>query len=101
LQRGGGKFADYLMWQRSQGTGPTIKELLQIIIRHSDRPRENHGEDIVRRLRQLQNVPDSKGFFQRMGRVQLVLSSVKMENITQQRRGPWKSYSGSTFLAQK
>ena len=54
------------------------------ITRHSDRPRENHGEDTVRRLRRLQNVPDSKGFIQRIGRVQLALSSLKMENIPQQ-----------------
>jgi len=46
-------------------------------------------------------VPDSKGFFQRTGRVQSSLSNLKMVNIPQQRKGPRKSYSGSTSLAQK
>jgi len=52
-------------------------------------------------LRRLQNVPDSTGSFQRKGGAQLALSSLKMENILQHRRGPWKSYSGSTSLVQK
>jgi len=54
-----------------------------------------------KRLRRLQSVPDSIEFFQRMSRVQLALSSLKMENILQLRKGPWKSYSGSTSLVQK
>jgi len=70
-------------------------------MRHSDKPRENHGEDTARSLRRLQNVPDSTGFFQKVSRVQLALSSLKMENIPRQRRGLWKSYYGSTSLVQK
>jgi hypothetical protein len=72
------------MQQRNQGTELTTREPLQIIIRHSDRPRENHGEDTVRRLRRLQNVPESKGFFQRTGTVQSALSNFKMVNIPHQ-----------------
>jgi len=63
-----------------------MKEPYQIITRHSDRPRENHGEENMRRLRRLQNVSDSKGFFQRIGREQLAHFSLKMVNIAQQRR---------------
>jgi DNA helicase IV len=56
--------------------------------------RQNHGEDTVRRLRRPQNVPDSIGSSQRVGRVQLAPSSLEMENIPRQRR-PWKNYYGS------
>jgi hypothetical protein len=44
---------------------------------HSDRPRENPGGNTVRRLRRLQNVPDSRGFFQDG---QSTVSSLWLEN---------------------
>jgi hypothetical protein len=50
--------------------------------------KENPGEDTVRRLRRLQNVADSRGFFKRMGRVQLVLSSLITENIPNREGDP-------------
>jgi hypothetical protein len=43
------------------------------------------GGDTVRRLKRLLNVPDSTRFSKTMGRVQLVLSSWKTENILKQR----------------
>jgi len=101
LRRKGGKFVNYLMKQRSQGTGLTIRELLQSTIRHSDRPRRNHGGDTVRRLRRLQNVPDSIGYSLRMSRVPLAPFNLKMGIIQQQRKKPLKNYSGSTSLVQK
>jgi hypothetical protein len=68
---------------------------------NKDRPRETYGQDTVRRSRRLQNVPDSIGFFQRVGRVQSASSSLKMEHKLQKRKGPPKSYYGSTSLVQK
>ena len=50
---------------KKKGNLLIIKEAQQTIKRHSDRLRENHGEVTVRRLRRLQNVPESIGFFQR------------------------------------
>jgi len=40
------------------------------LMNYKKAPRENHGGHTVRRLRRLQNVPDSTGFSQRTGRVQ-------------------------------
>jgi hypothetical protein len=101
LRTGGGKFADYITLLRSQGIGLTTKELYQTI-RHSDKPRENHGGDTVRRSKRLQNVPDSTGFFsQRVGRVQSAPSSLKMENIQEQgtlKELIWVHFPGSEII---
>ena len=50
-------------------------------LRRSDRPRENHGENTVRRLKRLQNVPDFTGLFLRLSRVESAPSNLKMETI--------------------
>jgi len=47
------------------------------------------------------DLPDSEGFFQRMGRVKSVNSSLKMEYTPQKKKEPWKSYFGSNSLDQK
>jgi hypothetical protein len=73
----------------------------QILIRHLDRPRGNHGRDTLRRLRRLQNMPESTGFSLRMSRVLLAPFNLKTEITPQQRKRPWDNYSGSTFLVQK
>jgi hypothetical protein len=54
-----------------------------------------------RRLRRLQNMPDSIGFSLRMSRVLLAPFNLKTEIIPQERKRPWKNYSGSTSLVQK
>ena len=52
---------------KKAGKWNDYKRTLTDYNKHSNKLRQNHGEDIVRRLRRLQNVPDSKGFFQRIG----------------------------------
>jgi hypothetical protein len=59
LRRGEERFANYLILRRGQVTGLTINEILHIITKQSDRPRENHGGDTVRKSRRFQNVTDS------------------------------------------
>ena len=54
----------------------------------------------MRRLRRLQNVPDSIGYSLRMSRVPLAPFNLKI-GIIQQRKKPLKNYSGSTSLVQK
>jgi hypothetical protein len=71
------------------------------IIKHSDRPKENHGEDTAKRLKRLLNVPYSIRFSQRMRRVLLAPFNLKMETIPRQRKRHRRNYSGSTSLAQK
>jgi hypothetical protein len=57
----------------------------------ADRLRESPGCDNVRRLKGLLNVPDSRRFCRRMGKVQLVLSGWKTENMPKQRMRLWRN----------
>ena len=47
----------------------------------------------MKRLRRLQDVPDSIGLSIRMSRVLLASFNLKTEIIPQQRKRPWKNYS--------
>ena len=62
--------------------------------------RQAKRESWRRHCEEIEKGPDCARL-QRMGRVQLVHSSLKMQNIPQQRKRPWRSYSGSTSLDQK
>ena len=73
---------------KKSGDWTDYKKLLQSIIRHSDRPRGNHGGDTVRRLRRLQNVPGSIGYSLRMSRVLLAPFNLKMEIMNNRERNP-------------
>jgi len=55
----------------------------------------------VRRLRRLQNVPDSIGYSLRISTVLLAPFNLKMGIIQQEGKKPLKNYSGSTSLVQK
>jgi hypothetical protein len=62
--------------------------------------KESPGGDTVRRLKGLLNVPDSRRFSRRMGKMQLVPSSWKTENILKQRMILWRNYSEFISLVQ-
>jgi hypothetical protein len=81
-------------WTDYERTSTNYNKALRQAKRESWR---RHCEEIE----MLQKVPDSTGFFLRMYRVQSAPFNLKMETMPQQRKGPWKNYSGSTSLAQK
>jgi len=62
--------------------------------------RQAKRESWRRHCEETEKAPDCARL-QRMGRVQLVHSSLKVENTPQQRKRSWKSYSRSTSLDQK
>jgi hypothetical protein len=86
---------------KKSGNWTDYKRSLMDYNKALDRPRVNHGGDTVRRLRRLQEVPDSTEFSQRVGRVQLGPFSWIMEIIPYQSRRPRKNYCGFIFLALK
>jgi hypothetical protein len=100
LRRKGGKFENYSMQQKSQGIGLTYKRTLT---KYNKALRQAKRKSWRRHCEEIEKVPECARLHRILSKDEhsTIGSHLKTETTPQQRRRPWKNYSGSTSLVQK